>query len=57
MVAGPQILLIIWPLAYHRAQMEFCYFGKSNCLILFALATITFNLLHQGFLLGEGQGG
>lgn len=37
--------------------MKFCYLGKSNLLILFALSTNTFNLLHQGFLLGEeGKG-
>lgn len=55
MVAGSQVLLMSWPLAHHRVQMEFCYLGKSNCLIIFALATITFNLLHQGFLWG-GKG-
>lgn len=54
MVAGSQVLLMSWPLAHHRVQMEFCYLGKSNCLIIFALATITFNLLHQGFLWGGG---
>lgn len=57
MVAGSQILLMSWPLAHHRVQMEFCYLGKSNCFI-HIMATITFNLLHQGFLLGgEGSKG
>lgn len=56
MVAGSQILLMSWPLAHHRVQMEFCYLGKSNCLI-HIMATITFNLLHQGFLLGGGARG
>lgn len=57
MAAGSQILLISWPLAHHRIQMEFCCLGKSNCLILFAVATITFNLLHQDFLSGGGGKG
>lgn len=37
--------------AHHRIQMEFCYLGKNNCLILFA----TINLLHQDFLSGQGR--
>lgn len=32
--------------------MKFYYLGESDRLILFALSTITFKLLHWGFLLG-----
>lgn len=53
------LLEISYPLHLQcfRRQIKLCYLGKTNLLILFDLATISFNLLHKGLGGGEGVSG